>query len=148
MKNSNVLKYVLSSFIVLSVCIAEANFKTGKDAVQKLKSYNAESLKPKATRKTDSVGLTEDEIFDRLADAVQIALVEKSNLLLREEIYRVTIIMLKHDPSQYAGELVLPLYQQDKKSFKNEIKKLPIEDQKLLMEAVENALREKSQGHG
>ena len=117
MIKNKTMQFLVSSLIAFSVSHSWANFKSGKEAIQKLKSYTAESIKPKATRKTDSVALTEDEIFDRLADAVEVALIEKSNLPLREEIYRVAVMMLKHDPTQYAGELVLPLYQQDKKLF-------------------------------
>ncbi|GEM_PF-4301566 len=148
MKYFKIAQFLVGSLIAFSASSSWADFKTGKEAIQKLKSYNSESIKPKATRKTDSVALTEDEIFDRLADAVEVALVEKSNVPLREEIYRVAIMMLKYDPTQYAGELVLPLYQQDKKLFLEETKKLSTDDRKLLIEAVENAHREKNEGHG
>lgn len=148
MKNLKLIQYLLSSLVAFSFSLASADFKSGKEAIQKLQSYSTEKIKPKTARKTDSVTLSEDEIFDRLADAVEIALVEKSNQGLRQEIFRVTVMMLKYDPSQYAGELILPLYLQDKNSFLEETKKLSTEDRKLLMEAVENARREKTEGNG
>ena len=148
MKTFKMTQFLVSSLITISFSFAGAEFKSGKEAIQKLKSYTAENIKPKQDRKTDSVALTEDEIFDRLADAVEVALVEKGNLPLREEIYRVAVMMLKYDPTQYAGELVLPLYVQDKKLFLEETKKLPTDDRKLLIEAVENSNREKNEGHG
>ena len=148
MKSLKLLQYLLSSLVIFSVSLAAADFKSGKEAIQKLQSYSTEKIKPKTARKTDSVSLSEDEIFDRLADAVEIALVEQSNQSLRQEILRVTVMMLKYDPSQYAGELILPLYLQDKNSFLKEAKKLSTEDRKLLMEAVENARREKMEGNG
>lgn len=148
MKNLKLIQYLLSSLVAFSFSLASADFKSGKEAIQKLQSYSTEKIKPKTARKTDSVTLSEDEIFDRLADAVEIALVEKSNQGLRQEIFRVTVMMLKYDPSQYAGELVLQLYLQDKNSFLEETKKLSTEDRKLLMEAVENARREKTEGNG
>ena len=68
--------------------------------------------------------------------------------VLDAEILRVTVEMLKKDPTQFAGELVLPLYEKNKKSFLESLKKLSPSDAKLVEDAVKAAARQKRYGNG
>lgn len=117
--------------------------------VSKLQALKLETVKTadENTKLTEADMKAQDEVFEALEGAVQTA-VKKSTPELDTEILRVTVEMLKKDPTQFAGEIVLPLYEKNKKSFLDSLKKLSPSDAKLVEDAVKMAARQKRYGNG
>lgn len=136
--------------IVCSFCAAPllaADAVTSE--VSKLQALKLETVKTadENTKLTEADMEAQDEVFEALEGAVQSA-VKKSTPELDAEILRVTVEMLKKDPTQFAGEIVLPLYEKNKKSFLESLKKLSPSDAKLVEDAVKSAARQKRYGNG
>ncbi|MFV8259412.1 phosphoenolpyruvate carboxylase [Bdellovibrio bacteriovorus] len=136
--------------IVCSFCAAPllaADAVTSE--VSKLQALKLETVKTadENTKLTEADMKAQDEVFEALEGAVQSA-VKKSTPELDAEILRVTVEMLKKDPTQFAGEIVLPLYEKNKKSFLESLKKLSPSDAKLVEDAVKSAARQKRYGNG
>lgn len=134
---------LLCSFWSISALATEAT------DVSKLQALKLENIKTvdEDTKLSDEDMKSQDEVFETLEAAVQSA-VKKSTPELEAEILRVTVEMLKKDPTQFAGEVVLPLYEKNKKSFLNSLKKLSPSDAKLVEDAVKSAARQKRYGNG
>lgn len=73
-----------------------------------------------------SSGRLRDEGFRVLRKAVR----EYKAKTNEEEILKLTMALLKKDPSNYASEIVYPLYKKNTKAFDKELKKLSPSDQK------------------
>lgn len=127
-----------------------AAFYDVREAISSLQSLNLDQL-PSATEEiklSEAELKAQDVVFESLEKAVTVALKESPSEDLQGEILRVALVLLKKDPSQFAGEVILPLYEKDKKSFMNGLKKLSAEDSELIEEAVKAAAREKKSGNG
>ncbi|ASD64487.1 phosphoenolpyruvate carboxylase [Bdellovibrio bacteriovorus] len=136
--------------ILCSFCAAPAMAADAVTAeVSKLQALKLETVKTadENTKLTEADMKAQDEVFEALEGAVQAA-VKKTTPELDAEILRVTVEMLKKDPTQFAGELVLPLYEKNKKSFLESLKKLSPSDAKLVEDAVKAAARQKRYGNG
>ncbi len=138
------LNYIIVVSLLWGACFAQA-FKTSQEVVAKLRTFQAQSFKNIDAKAKFKL---EDDIVDTLVDSVKLAVKEPQNSELRSEVIRVSVLFLRHDDTQYAGELLLPLYEKNKSEFKNLIRNLPAADSRMVLEAVENASREASQGNG
>ncbi|AHZ86296.1 phosphoenolpyruvate carboxylase [Bdellovibrio bacteriovorus] len=136
---------IVCSFCAAPVLAADAV----TSEVSKLQALKLETVKTadENTKLTEADMKAQDEVFEALESAVQ-ASVKKSTPELDAEILRVTVEMLKKDPTQFAGEIVLPLYEKNKKSFLESLKKLSPSDAKLVEDAVKSAARQKRYGNG
>lgn len=128
---------------------AQAAFYDAKESVAALQALKLEAVKTsdENTKLTEADMKAQDEAFEALEKAVETALKESSEEL-QAEILRVTVQMLKKDSTQYAGEVILPLYEKNKKSFLSSLKKLSAEDASLVEDAVKMAARQKKSGNG
>ncbi|MGE9746593.1 phosphoenolpyruvate carboxylase [Bdellovibrio bacteriovorus] len=136
---------IVCSFCAAPVLAADAV----TSEVSKLQALKLETVKTadENTKLTEADMKAQDEVFEALESAVQ-ASVKKSTPELDAEILRVTVEMLNKDPTQFAGEIVLPLYEKNKKSFLESLKKLSPSDAKLVEDAVKSAARQKRYGNG
>ncbi|UXR65184.1 phosphoenolpyruvate carboxylase [Bdellovibrio bacteriovorus] len=129
---------------------AMAAFYDVREAIEKLHAAKVDAL----ITVTEDTKLSEDEMkaqdkaFAALEAAVTTAVKESGTEELQEEIIKATVVLLKKDPTQYAGEVVLPLYEKNKKSFLSNLKKLPASDAKLVEDAVKSAARQIKSGNG
>jgi hypothetical protein len=157
------LKSLLGSLLVSAVFAAAYASTTVKvtttstssstvhvNVLAKLQALKVEELKTvdEGTTLTEVEMKAQDDVFDALEDAVKDSLKDPSNVALQDEIFRVTVVMLKKDPTQFAGEVILPLYEKNRKSYDAALKKLSAEDAQLVKEAVKTAVREKKNGNG
>jgi hypothetical protein len=120
-------------------------FKNVAEAETKLKTFSLEQFKDKDEKAKDQI---EDDIVDSIIDAVDMAVKDPTQLALKKEIVRVAVILQKRDPTNYAGELVLPLFEQNRTEFKTLLKSLPPKDARLLEDAVKISARVKAKGNG
>lgn len=90
----------------------------------------------------------QDAVYGTLRKAVEASMKDPKNDELKSEIFRVTGLLLKKDSTQYAGEVLLPLYKQNKKSFLSSLKKLSKDHAKEIETAVKDAEKEEKSGNG
>lgn len=119
-------------------------------AMTKLQSLKLEELRTvdENTTLSEVEMKAQDDVFDALEEAVKASLKDPADIALQDEILRVTVVMLKKDPTQFAGEVILPLYEKNRKGFDAALQKLSAEDAQLVKEAVKTAAREKKNGNG
>jgi hypothetical protein len=122
-----------------------ASFKNVAEAETKLKVFSMDQFNGKDEKTQDKI---EDDIVDSIIDGVELALKETAQVNLKKEIVRVAVILQKRDPTNYAGELVLPLYKANQKEFKTLLNSLPPKDARLLEDAVKIAERAEKTGNG
>lgn len=141
------MKFFVTTVILWSLVLVPAFAHS--DALTRLKSLKLEAVKTvtEETKLSDTDMKAQDEVFEALESAVQDQL-KKPNPDLYKEILRVTVEMLKKDPTQFAGEVVLPLYKKNKKVFVDSLFELSPSDARLVEDAVKMADREKRQGNG
>ena len=157
------LKSLLGSLLVSAVFAAAYASTTVKvtttstssstvhvNALAKLQALKVEELKTvdEGTTLTEVEMKAQDDVFDALEDAVKASLKDPSNVTLQDEIFRITVVMLKKDPTQFAGEVILPLYEKNRKGYDAALNKLSADDAQLVKEAVKTAVREKKNGNG
>jgi hypothetical protein len=139
------MKHILLVLTLIFSLPVFAAFKNAAEAESKLKTFSSEQFKDKDEKAQDKI---EDDIVDSIIDGVEVVLKESTQTNLKKEIVRVAVILQKRDPSNYAGELVLPLYKANRTEFKTLLKSLPPKDARLLEEAVKIAERVENQGNG
>lgn len=129
---------------------AMAAFYDVREAIEKLHAAKIDALitVTEDTKLSEDDMKAQDKAFAALEAAVSTAVKESGTEELQEEIIKATVVLLKKDPTQYAGEVVLPLYEKNKKSFLSNLKKLPASDAKLVEDAVKSAARQAKSGNG
>ncbi|MBO9667100.1 MAG: phosphoenolpyruvate carboxylase, partial [Bdellovibrio sp.] len=90
----------------------------------------------------------QDDAFDALEEAVNASLKDTKSTELQEQILKVALVLLKKDPTQFAGEVILPFYEKNRKGFEASLKSLSEADSSLILKAVKAAAREKARGNG
>jgi hypothetical protein len=145
-------KKIIFAFILTLPLVASSAEKTAQTLTAQLSTYQESNIKKafdekKKTRDVNSDSL-QDQAFDALAKGVELLKKDPSDTALQKEVLRVTVLLLQADPSQYAGEVILPLYQQDKKKFLKSLSVLPKKDADLVRDAVMDADREQTEGNG
>ena len=138
------MKYILL-VLTLMFSLPGFAFKNAAEAETKLKTFSIEQFKDKDEKASEKI---EDDIVDSIIDAVEVAVKNPNELNLKKEVVRVAVILQKRDPTNYAGELVLPLFKQNRNEFKTLLKSLPPKDARLLEDAVKIAERVEGKGNG
>lgn len=115
--------------------------------IQALKALNIEEISWSAQQASEQDLKKQDEIFIVLEKSVKQAVTEASDELERE-ILKVAVVMLKKDNTQFAGQVLLPLYKKNEEAFLSSLKQLKDSDATLVKEAVQNAERELTSGNG
>lgn len=143
----NMMTLILCSFFASP---AMAAFYDVREAIEKLQAAKVESLitVTEETKLSEDDMKAQDKAFAALEAAVATAAKESGIEELQDEIIKAAVVLLKKDPTQYAGEVILPLYEKNKKSFLSNLKKLPASDAKLVEGAVKDAARQKKIGDG
>ena len=144
---TNLMTLILCSFFAFP---AMAAFYDVREAIEKLQAAKVDSLitVTEETKLSEEDMKAQDKAFAALEAAVATAVKESGTEELQDEILKATVVLLKKDPTQYAGEVILPLYEKNKKSFLNNLKKLSGSDAKLVEGAVKDAARQKKIGDG
>ena len=148
------LKSLLGSLLVSAffavAYAAELPAPSQPAVLQKLKSLKVNDLKTvdEKTALNEKEMRDQDNAFDTLEESVNASLKDPSSVELQSEILRITVIMLKKDPTQFAGEVILPYYEKNRKGFDAAIKKLSSEEAKMVKEAVKSAAKVKKTGNG
>ncbi len=145
MKNKLVI-LALCSFIASP---ALAKFTGVEGAIKKLEDAQVHSLQTidENTTLTDADMKAQDKAFDALSHAVVVA-IKESSAALTDEVLKTAVVLLRKDPTQYAGEIIVPLLQKKKDLYMESLRKLPPADAKLVDKAVHAALRELKSGNG
>lgn len=139
------MKHILIVLTLIFSLPALAGFKNAAEAETKLQSFSSDQFKNKDSKAQETL---EDDIVDSLIEAVEVAVKNPQEMTLKKEIVRVAVILLRQDNSNYGGELVLPLYKQNRTEFQKLIKSLPPKDSRLLDQSVKDAAREEEKGNG
>ena len=140
---------MVSTFFAVAYS-AETPAPSQPAVLEKLKTLKVNDLKSvdKKTVLNHKELRAQDDAFDALEDGVNASLKDPSNTELQNEILRVAVVMLKKDPTQFAGEVILPYYEKNRNGFDSAIKKLSAEEAKLVKDAVKSAARFKKNGNG
>jgi len=127
------LKALLFTLIFSSTVFA-APFKSVTEAETKLATYTVDDIDGDKQRVVEGKPLKIDEIFDDLEAVV--TLLEKDTLTveLAYQLERACLLASLHDPSNYAVDIILSVYQKNKETFKKAAEKLHSFDRKNLLE--------------
>ncbi|MEN0058324.1 MAG: phosphoenolpyruvate carboxylase [Bdellovibrio sp.] len=139
------MKYTLLLLFFFSQALAFAH----SPAASKLQALNLKPLEQTQADRSDSSYLKlQDEAVDALTNAVAEAVKNPQDEILIDEIFRVSIVLLNTDPYQYAGEILVPLYQKQQNLFLKHLKKFSTKDAQRIKEAVKAAERTLRRGNG
>ncbi|XGC81693.1 hypothetical protein ACES2L_04255 [Bdellovibrio bacteriovorus] len=141
------MKRVLALSLIFFVGLS-AQAQNLSEALKKLKTYSISDVTVSAKNNDEQVGKKTAEMLLTIDKTVQLMLKEKPTPEVYLELLRVAAISFEGDPSEAAGELLLPLYQKNKKDFESALKKLPAKDAEAIKESVKNSEREYSEGNG
>ena len=111
------------------------NVEADRDAEKKGKKNSQENL---------------DKMLEALSEGVKLLSKKKApaDLELMAELCRVAVLTFELDPSLYASEVLLPLFEKDPILFDKAVRRLPKDQAKELSRAMKNTLREMKEGNG
>lgn len=141
------MKKIVALSLIFFVGLS-ANAQNLTEALKKLKTYSISDVTVSAKNSDEQVGKKTAEMILTIDKTVQLMLKEKPNQELYVELLRVAAVSFEGDPSEAAGELLLPLYKKNKKDFEDALKKLPAKDAEAVRESLKNSEREYSEGNG
>lgn len=123
---------------------------TLSESLTKLQKYSAADLETTETRTEKDVSAKALEILELIEQSVKMAMEEKQEASpeLLQQLARVSVLTFQADPSEAASELLLPLYQKQKKAFDKALKSLPKKERTELEKSLKNSAREESEGNG
>ena len=134
---------------LLTVPAFAETFKSADDAVKKLEAYTVSDVEGDKARLEARQPLRIDQMFEDLEGAVKLIGKQALTEDLAYQMGRVTIITFINDPSAYAvGEIILPVYQKNKKVFEKAAQKLHPVDRKLLLDTLKSFDEASSEGQG
>ncbi|MBV2167277.1 MAG: hypothetical protein KUL82_01110 [Bdellovibrio sp.] len=138
MRNTLLITLMLS----LSLVAGAATAATLKDSLKTLQTY-AEKEEHTSSVKTQEVLKVIDQSVTAIIEGK-----EKASPEFMKALARAAVLTFDADPSEAAGELLLPLQKKNKKALEEAIKSLPKKDADSLRESLKNAAREETQGNG
>ncbi|UOF02793.1 hypothetical protein [Bdellovibrio reynosensis] len=141
----------MKKFLALSLIFFlgfSASAQNLSEALKKLKTYSVSDVTVSTKNSDEQVGKKTAEMLLTIDKTVQLMLKEKPTQELYQELLRVAAISFEGDPSEAAGELLVPLYKRNKKDFESALKKLPAKDAAAIKESIKNSDREYSEGNG
>lgn len=141
-------KLIVFSTLLISSSAFATSFKTVAQAEAKLAAYTVEDIKGDEQRFAEGKSLKIDEIFDDLTEITTLTEKNKISEELAVQIERVCLLASLRDKSNYAIDLVLPIYQKNKSLFKKGLQRFHSADQKELKEVLEGKDRETIEGNG
>ncbi len=130
------LLFIISSLFTFSAYAAE--FKSVDEAAKKLSAYTVADIDGDAKRLKENQELKIDQMFNDLEKTEKF--LRKNNLTedLAHEMERVSLITFIHDPTTFAIDLILPVYQKNRIIFEKAAQKLHPYDRNLLMEILKS----------
>lgn len=135
------IKLVLTITLLLSLSsFAQQN----KSLLNELKSFQKQQL-AEDVRNKDKSNLNIDKMFRALQKLESIYKKDKVPQNFIEEACRVAELTFINDNSEFAAEILLPLYQKQKADFTKAFIKLKY---KRCQESLQNADREEREGNG
>lgn len=133
------MKKLILIFSLLFSQLALAGFKNVDEAQKKLATYTVADIKGDVDRLAAHKPLKIDEIFDDLQATVEMLAKNKVTEDLAIEMERACLLASLHDPSNYAIEIILPIYIKNKAVFEKASESLHPTDQKNVMEPMRDA---------
>lgn len=126
-------------FTLLISSSAFAGFKTVAEAEKKLSAYTVADIKGDVDRLAAGKPLKIDEVFEDLQATVDMLAKNKITEDLALEMERACLLASLHDPSNYAIEIILPVFIKNKTVFEKAAESLHPTDFKNVMEPMRAA---------
>ena len=130
---------LILSFSFLTSAAFAGSFRSSEEIVSAFKTVHLSDLK------------NDDKVVDqllRIDEAVTFSTKNKLSSEALQQILRVAALTLRNDPNFTAGEILIPLYNNDKKAFNAALKKLSPADSKAVLNAVSGAIFTLKHGNG
>lgn len=139
---------ILFCSLFMSTSVIAAPFNNVTEAEEKLATFSVADIDGDEQRLAAGKNLKINEIFEDLKETV--ALLEKAKLTeaLALQMERLCLLASLHDPSNYAVDLILPVYQKNKALFEKASQKLHPYDRKNLLEVLKGKDHEATDGNG
>lgn len=133
---------------LLSLPAFAEDFKSAEATTKKLSAYTVSDIEGDKNRLKERQELKIDQMFNDLESAVKY--LEKNPLTedLAYHMERVSLITFINDPSAFAAEIILPVYQKNKSTFEKAAQKLHSFDRKLLLETLRSHDHAVTEGNG
>jgi hypothetical protein len=127
---------------------AATDFKSVDDATKNLSSYSVADIDGDAKRLKEKQELKIDQMFNALEETAKF--LEKNTLTedLAYQMERVSLITFIHDPTTFAVDLILLVYQKNKVLFEKAAQRLHPYDRNLLLETLKSKDEATSGGNG
>lgn len=135
------IKLLIITFLLFS---SLAGAHQSVSLLAELKSFQKSQLS-EDVRNKDKSNLNIDKMFKSLQKLESVYSKEKMPQDLIEQSCRVAELTFINDPSEFAAEIILPLYQKQKADFNKAFIKLKF---KKCQNALENLAREELEGNG
>lgn len=123
-------------------------FKSQEDAERKLATYTVNDIDGDSKRLADKQELKIDQMFNDLEATAK--LLDKATpsegLVLQME--RVSLITFINDPSTFAVDLILPVYQKNKALFEKAAQKLHSYDRGMILQILKSKDEAETEGNG
>ncbi len=136
------MRNILLITLMLSLSLASmTEAATLKESLKTLQTYAEKDDHTSA--KTQEVLKVIDQSVTTIVEGK-----EKASPEFMKALARAAVLTFDSDPSEAAGELLLPLQKKNKKALEEAIRSLPKKDADSLRESLKNAAREATQGNG
>ncbi len=125
-----------------------------EDSLKKLKVFSDVDVKADKTARRAKDHAKKNQRMEAMLAAIEegVDLLSKvtdpTDSEMTKEICRVALLTFELDPSEYAAELMLPLYKKDKAAFEKGARLLPKAQAEEILESMKIKLREETEGNG
>lgn len=144
----NKLGLLIASLLWISCPAIAEDFKTADEAVKKLSGYTVADIEGDKIRHKENKELKIDLMFNDLENAAKLSQKDSLNEDLAFQMERVALITFIHDPSAFAVDLILPVYQKNKAIFEKAAQKLHPVDRALILDTLESHSKTTTEGNG
>lgn len=123
-------------------------FKSQEDAEKKLATYTVSDIDGDSKRLADKQELKIDQMFNDLEATAKLLEKEIPSEGLVLQMERVSLITFINDPSTFAVELILPIYQKNKTLFEKAAQKLHSYDRNMILQILKSKDQAETEGNG
>jgi hypothetical protein len=142
------MKTSLFIFTLIFSASAFAGFTSNDDIVKKLSSYKVADIEGDKARLKKKEKLKIDEMFNDLRDAAKFLESNTPSEAVAFEMERTCLLTFIHDPSTFAVDLILEIYEKNIPLFKKASDNLHPRDKAVILEVLEGKLDARMNGGG
>jgi hypothetical protein len=141
-------KYFALLILMISTHAFAAEFKTADEILRKLATYKATDIDGDVKRLKNKEKLKIDEMFDDLEATVKFLNGKAPSEEVTYEMERVCLLTFLHDPSTFAVDLILVVYDKNQDVFIKAAKRFHPYDRDVILQVLDGKSKVFKDGQG